>query len=131
MNIQRITEGDIVACVRRGRRFVALVTGRQDARLTLTPITYNCSYCSATGREVDGHWARRPQRDGKPVIRAIRNGDLIAFTDNGQLSYGEVLARDRRTLTIRELGPPTQQRSLTTSDVATHFARGARRRTAR
>jgi hypothetical protein len=129
MNIDRIAPGDIVECLRKDRKFHARVTGRNGASLTVVPLTHNCSYYFATAREVRGHWAERPQVDGRPRTRAIRDDDVVAFGAAAAPRYARVLARDRRSLRVQELRsgsvPPT---SLTTTDVNTHYARRGRRR---
>lgn len=56
MQLGSIRVGDVVRVDRKGRRFMALVTDKQDRELTVMPCDSRISYRSATSREVIGHW---------------------------------------------------------------------------
>jgi hypothetical protein len=128
MNIDRVADGDIIEAVRRDRRFLARVTGREGAKLTLVPLTHNTPYYFAHRRHVRLHWARRPKRDGRTRTRAIRPDDLIAFTPNGHRALACVLQRQGSNLQVRGIGPAASPQWITTSAVNDHFALRGRRR---
>jgi hypothetical protein len=128
VNLDRIASGDIVECVRRQRRFLALVDGREGATLTFTPLTFNSPYYFATSRQVHLHWARRPRRDGRLRSGAIQSEDLVAFTDGDRTVYAVVLSRSGRRLHVRAITPQATPRQLATAAVEVHYARRGRRR---
>lgn len=61
MNIAGVKPGDIVHVDKKGRRFHAVVQGKEGRELLLMPIERNISYRSATSREVCAHWRKSRQ----------------------------------------------------------------------
>jgi hypothetical protein len=62
MRLTTVREGDIVAVDLRGRRFHAIVTGRNGTRLAITPIERGNNYSAVTARQVTSHWSKRGRR---------------------------------------------------------------------
>jgi hypothetical protein len=77
MTIGHVRVGDVVEVDRLGRRFHAIVTGRDGRLLTLAPIEPGITYRRASAREVIAHWARR----GRPRTS-------VAGTALGELERG-------------------------------------------
>lgn len=65
VNGASVKEADIVAVNKKGRRFHALVLGREGAEFKLLPITSGISWMSCSVREIEDHWINR-KRFAKP-----------------------------------------------------------------
>jgi hypothetical protein len=59
MRLTTVREGDIVAVDLRGRRFHAIVAGRNGTRLAIRPIERGNNYGTVTARQVTSHWSKR------------------------------------------------------------------------
>ncbi len=130
MKIASIKPEDLVHCDHLGRRFWALVTGREGRALALAPVSRNINYHRASGREVLEHYARRPQRAGRVSTRSIRPGDVVAYEQDGARVFASVLTRKRSRLRVRPLAPGAQAREVLIGAVSDHYARRRRTRAA-
>jgi ABC-type uncharacterized transport system permease subunit len=60
-----VKDADIVLVNKKGRRFHAIVLGRQGQELKLLPITSGISWMHCSIAEVEDHWINR-KRFAKP-----------------------------------------------------------------
>ena len=129
MNTTTIAPGDRVRISKRGRTFLAHVTGRSDnGSLTIEPLSRGASYYAATGREVVCHWAARPRNSaGRVSTGPIRTGDLVAL-DNEETLH-TVISKDGQHLTVETATAPHIETTITTRHVTTHYAKRGRTRT--
>jgi hypothetical protein len=58
VKLSGLKDGDIVEADVKGRRFYALVLGREDRELRVQPIDNRISYYRVKAREVIGIWRR-------------------------------------------------------------------------
>lgn len=73
MTLQSIHEGDIVRVNRKGRVFLADVTGKEKGLLRIRPHDRNNTYFEAKASEVQAHWrkmgkVRRQEREHAEVL---------------------------------------------------------------
>lgn len=129
MKTAGIRERDIVLVDRRGRRFEAIVSGREPdgRRFSIRPLRPAVSYMSAGAREIITHWRARPRSSGRVATRPIRAGDVVHVRIDDAATFGTVLEKDGRRLRVRPLGRPGEPRCVATSNVVRHYARQGRR----
>ena len=128
MKLGSINPKDVVRCDHLGRRFWARVTGREGSMLTVMPISRNINYFSARPREVLEHYACRTRGDGRVSTRSIREGDLIAYDQDGQTVLAVVMKRTRMRLRVLPVDLRADARDLRPGEVTGHYARRGRHR---
>ena len=64
MNLAGVQPGDVVLADRKGRRFYAVVTGREQRELRVEPIDRRVTYHQVKAREVLEMWHKRRSRNG-------------------------------------------------------------------
>jgi hypothetical protein len=127
-----IREHDIVLVDRRGRRFEAIVSGREPSgrRISLRPLRPAIGYYSAGAREIVVHWRARPRSSGRASARPIRAGDVVRFRLGDQTSFGTVLARSEQVgsgLRVRLLERTVEPVTIEPAQVVRHYTRQGRR----
>ena len=58
MNLQGVKDGDIVRIDKKGRIFLAEVTGKERGKIRVSPITNGITYHEASAREIVAHWRK-------------------------------------------------------------------------
>jgi hypothetical protein len=64
MTLGAVQAGDIVLADRKGRRFYAIVTGKEQRELKVEPIDRGVTYHQVKAREMVEIWHKRRRRDG-------------------------------------------------------------------
>jgi hypothetical protein len=70
MTLGAVQAGDIVLADRKGRRFYAIVTGREQRELRVEPIDRRVTYHTVKAREVVEIWRKRRRRNGNATALA-------------------------------------------------------------
>lgn len=134
MRTAGIRDHDIVLVDRRGRRFEAVVAGREPdgRRFSIRPLRPAIAYMSAGAREIVTHWRARPLAAGKVSTTPIRPGDVVSIGaehgDDELPFHGTVLEKNGRRLRVRPLERLTTTQVVLTKRVVRHYARQGRAR---